>query len=163
MKADPWPVSPAYAGESMADRSDIPAPSKIDSSDLDLFMTVIRVTSWSTIVRWYTETLGLKAVMLDTEHEFALLSAGNGRLGIQGTREARPPSARGMIRLVFQVANLDRQRESLLAQGVAVSEPLENHDEGYREVRLQDPEGNSLRLFSWRDPSQAQKFVIARP
>jgi predicted enzyme related to lactoylglutathione lyase len=163
MKEVFWPAGPSYSGVSMAELSDIPAPPETGSPGLDLFMTVIRVANWSTIVRWYTETLGLTPLLLDNEHEFALFSAGTGRLGIQGTREPRPSSARGMVRLVFQVANLDRQREALLARGVAVSEPLENQAEGYREVRLQDPEGNSLRLFSWRDPSHGQKFAIGRP
>ena len=56
------------------------------------------------------------------------------------------------MRLVFQVADLDRERRRLIDNGVAVGEPIENHAEGYREIRFQDPEGYSLRFFAWNDP-----------
>jgi predicted enzyme related to lactoylglutathione lyase len=144
----------------MAESHDTPAAPATEAAGLDLFMTVIRVTGWTAIVRWYIDTLGLKPLLLDKANEFALLAAGNGRLGLQGIKEPRSASARGMVRLVFQVADLDHQRELLLQRGVAVGEPIENSDEGYREVRLQDPEGNSLRLFSWRDPARAHKFTV---
>src|SRR5207253_6006359 len=119
---------------------------------LDLFMTVIRVASWPTTVRWYIDTLGLVPVLLDAQHEFALLSAGNGRLGVQGVKEARATTGSGKVRLVFQVPDLDRERQWLIERGVAVGAPVENLDEGYREVRLKDPEGYSVRLFAWIDP-----------
>ena len=122
-------------------------------------MTVIRVASWQTTVRWYIDTLGLSPVVMDAQHEFALLSAGSGRLGVQGTREARFVAGPGKVRLVFQVHDLDGERQRLIEQGVAVGELVENHDEGYREVRLQDPEGHSLRLFAWLDPTRADPFT----
>ena len=61
-------------------------------------------------------------------------------------------------RLVFQVADLDRERQRLIDNGVAVGEPVENHAEGYREIRFQDPEGYSLRFFAWNDPGRAGAF-----
>jgi hypothetical protein len=67
-----------------------------------------------------------------------------------------PP--RNRVRLVFQVAELDRERRRLIDHGVEVGEPIENHDEGYREIRFQDPEGYSLRLFAWNDPERAGAF-----
>jgi predicted enzyme related to lactoylglutathione lyase len=125
---------------------------------LDLFMTVIRVTSWQTTVRWYIDTLGLSPVVLDAQNEFALLSAGSGRLGVQGTKEARMSAGPGKVRLVFQVLDLEGERQRLIDQGVAVGGLIENAEEGYREVRLQDPEGHSLRLFAWVDPTRGGAF-----
>jgi len=123
-------------------------------SRLDLFMTVVRVASWQTTVRWYIDVLGLALVLLDAEHEFALLSAGSGRLGVQGVKEGRSASGPGKVRLVFQVADLDQECQRLTELGVAVGPPMENLVEGYREARLQDPEGHSLRLFAWTGPTR---------
>lgn len=125
---------------------------------LDLFMTVIRVAQWRTTVRWYIDTLGLTPILLDSPHEFALLSAGSGRLGLQGIKAALPTAGSGRVRLVFQVRDLDQERARLIAQGVAVGAPIENAEEGYRELRLQDPEGYSLRLFAWTDPARSDSF-----
>ncbi len=130
----------------------VPEPPRID-----LFMTVIRVTRWQTTVRWYIDALGLAPLLLDAAHEFALLSAGSGRVGLQGVKDALAPT-RNRVRLVFQVADLDRERQRLIDHGVNVGEPIENRDEGYREIRFQDPEGYSLRFFAWNDPGRAGSF-----
>jgi len=143
----------------MTDRTDpvpfaAPGPHRID-----LFMTVIRVARWQTTVRWYIDTLGLPPLLLDPAHEFALLSAGGGRVGLQGVKEAHLAPARGRVRLVFQVADLDRERRHLSDKGIAVGDPIENRAEGYREIRFQDPEGYSLRFFAWSDPARAGAFA----
>ncbi len=136
--------------------SDISEPGPLEATGpphLELFMTVIRVVHWQTTVQWYINTLGLTPILLDSPHEFALFSAGHGRVGLQGVKEARGLAGPGKVRLVFQVPDLDRERERLIDHGVAVGAPVENPEEGYREVRLQDPEGHSLRLFAWTDPA----------
>ena len=141
----------------------VPEPiSGTGSSRLDLFMTVIRVANWKTTVDWYIHALGLSPVLLDTQHQFALLSAGSGRVGIQGVPESRSVEVTARVRLVFQVRDLDEERRRLIEQGVAVGEPVENSEEGYREVRLQDPEGQSLRLFAWTDPARGDAFARQR-
>ena len=126
---------------------------------IELFMTVIRVARWPSTVRWYIDVLGLAPLLLDEANEFALLSAGGGRVGLQGVREAQMAPARNRARLVFQVEDLDRERRRLLDSGIDVGEPIENRDEGYREVRFQDPEGYSLRFFAWDDPARAVTFA----
>jgi predicted enzyme related to lactoylglutathione lyase len=131
----------------------VPEPPRID-----LFMTVIRVTRWQTTVRWYIDALGLAPLLLDAANEFALLAAGGGRVGLQGVKEAHLAPTRNRVRLVFQVADLDRERRRLIDHGVEVGEPIENPDEGYREIRFQDPEGYSLRFFAWNDPGRAVAF-----
>ncbi len=137
-----------------------PAPSAAPRPPrIELFMTVIRVTRWTSTVRWYIDVLGLAPVLLDEAHEFALLSAGGGRVGLQGVKEAQMAPARNRVRLVFQVEDLDRERQRLLNAGLDVGEPIENHDEGYREIRFQDPEGYSLRFFAWDDPARAVAFA----
>ena len=44
----------------------------------------------------------------------------------------------------------------LIELGVEVSVPFDNREEGYREIRLHDPDGNSLTLFAWIDPARAR-------
>jgi predicted enzyme related to lactoylglutathione lyase len=141
--------------------SDVLEPESLESSGpplLDLFMTVVRVANWSTIVRWYTDTLGLVPVLLDPQHEFAFLAAGQGRLGLQGIKGSSESGARSNVRLVFQVEDLDFQRQRLTEQGVQVSAAIDNREEGYREIRLHDPVGNSLTLFAWLDSVPARRF-----
>lgn len=130
-----------------------------ESSRIELFMTVIRVARWQTTVRWYTDTLGLLPLLVDAGQEFALLAAGGGRVGLQGVKEAHLTPPRNRVRLVFQVADLDSERLRLIESGVAVGEPIENREEGYREIRFQDPEGYSLRFFAWDDPERAGAFA----
>ncbi len=130
---------------------------------LELFMTVVRVTEWSTIVPWYINTLGMVPVLIDAEHEFALLAAGDSRVGFKGLKSNCTAHERTKVRFVFQVDDVDRERQRLTATGVVVSTPFDNREEGFREVRLHDPEGNSLTLFAWIDPSHEGRFSRGRP
>ena len=125
---------------SPAPTDEIPGP--------DLFMTVIKVSDWAASLRWYVEVLGLLPVLTDAEHGFALLAAGNGRLAIQGDVTLKTATAAG-ARLVFLVPDIDAERARLIARGAEVSAPAENAAEGYREIRLHDPDGTPLTLFSW--------------
>jgi predicted enzyme related to lactoylglutathione lyase len=145
--------------------SDVLEPESLASTGpplVDLFMTVVRVADWSTIVSWYTDTLGLIPVLLDPQHEFAFLAAGQGRLGLQGIKRSSESSARSNVRLVFQVEDLDFQHQRLIEQGVEVSAAIDNREEGYREIRLHDPVGNSLTLFAWLDSDPRRRFSRER-
>ena len=100
--------------------------------------------------------------MIDAEHEFALLAAGEGRLGFKGIKSHQIAHERTKVRFVFQVADIDLERRRLAERGVVVSVPFDNSEEGYREVRLHDPEGNSLTMFAWIDPGREGRFVNGR-
>jgi len=121
-------------------------------------MTVVRVADWPTMVRWYVDKLGLEPVLLDPAHEFAFLAAGSGRVGFKGVKDPGAVQERTRVRLVFAVPDVGRERDRLTEQGVRVSAPFDNHDEGYREIRLHDPEGNSLTLFTWLDAERERRF-----
>jgi catechol 2,3-dioxygenase-like lactoylglutathione lyase family enzyme len=142
----------------MVEDSDEESLASSEPPFLDLFMTVVRVTDWSASVRWYIETLGLVPILLDPEHEFAFLAAGQARLGLQGVKGPREPATPSRIRLVFQVRDLDCERQRLIAQRVEVTAARDNRAEGYREIRLHDPDGNSLTLFAWIDAARARRF-----
>ena len=118
----------------------------------ELFLTEIKVTDWPVAVRWYVEILGLRVVLSDPESCYALLAAGNGRLALKGDDEAGP--GREVVRLVFQVEDAKAERERLVGLGVEVGPTREIPRESYREIRLADPEGTPITLFSWfEDPS----------
>jgi catechol 2,3-dioxygenase-like lactoylglutathione lyase family enzyme len=123
----------------------------------DLFMTVIRVADWPKTLDWYVETLGLLAILTDVERQFALLAAGNGRLALQGGLAPEEPILPGRVRLVFQVPDVDRERQRLIGRGLEIGPPVENAREGYREIRLHDPEGTPLTLFSWIEPARGRR------
>ncbi len=108
-------------------------------------MIEIRLADWAGSSRWYVDVLGLTPILEDPERRFLLLQAGSGRIAL---KEAPAPADRGAVRLIFQVGDVDDARERLIARGVSVSEPTQS-DEGYREVRLTDPEGTPIHLFSW--------------
>src|SRR4051794_13656300 len=73
----------------------------IVSSGIELFLTEIKVSDWAKSVRWYVETLGLRLVLDDHEHEYALLEAGRGRLALKGG--SGEGLGRDGMRLIFQV------------------------------------------------------------
>jgi catechol 2,3-dioxygenase-like lactoylglutathione lyase family enzyme len=145
--------------------AELPEPEPLASDEppfLDLFMTVVRVADWPRIVRWYTDTLRLVPVLMDPKHEFAFLAAGQGRLGLHGVKSATGSTVPSKVRLVFQVPDVDLERKRLIELGVDVGVPFDNREEGYREIRLHDPDGNSLTLFSWLDPTRGHQFARVR-
>jgi catechol 2,3-dioxygenase-like lactoylglutathione lyase family enzyme len=100
-----------------------------------LYMTELRVADLERSVAWY-EALGLRVVMRDDG--FALLEAESGRLALKvGT-----PGPGGVV-VHFQVAELPPGE-------VKVS------DEGYRRVRLSDPDGYAVVLFVWEEQAMGR-------
>jgi catechol 2,3-dioxygenase-like lactoylglutathione lyase family enzyme len=114
-----------------------------------LFLTEIMVTDWHKSVRWYVETLGLRLVLEDAPHQYALLDAPPrpGRVALKGGAPTGLP--RDLVRLVFEVADLDAEHDRLARLDTVVSAPEES-PEGYRAIRLRDPEGTPITLFSWK-------------
>ena len=115
---------------------------------LSLFVVELKVRDWAGAVRWYEETLGLPLVLRDSEHGFALFGSGGARIGLK----AAPEPAIKPCRLIFQVENLEAEQARLCARGVEVGPPSDNEVEGYREIRLHDPEGTPITLFQWLRP-----------
>ncbi|RUL87670.1 VOC family protein [Tautonia sociabilis] len=117
---------------------------------MTLFMTEIHAGDPVRLAEWYARTLGLLVSLRDEPKGFVLLEAPEGgRLAIK-RREDATERPKGM-RLVFQVKDVGEQRDRLLGLGVAVGEQAENLEERYREVRLSDPEGTPITIFSWSD------------
>ena len=109
------------------------------------FMAEIQLADWSRSCRWYQDVLGFPTILDDPANGFLLLDAGGGRIALKQTREVK---GRGAVRLIFEVVDLIGLREKLIASDCEVSEMTESA-EGYRELRLTDPEGTPIHLFSW--------------
>jgi hypothetical protein len=124
-------------------------------------MTVIKVADWLGTLAWYVETLGLLPVLTDTDHRFVLLAAGNGRLALQGEPGAGHQNPKSVVRLVFQVPDVDEVRKRLIDKGLDVGPPTDNVQEGYREICLSDPEGTPVTLFSWIGSPQERRSSSA--
>ncbi|WP_435009388.1 VOC family protein [Tundrisphaera lichenicola] len=110
----------------------------------ELFMVEVRVADRASSSRWYAEFLGLRPILDDPGGGFVLLEAGPGKVAL---KEGAAVEGRGAVRLVFRVGDVDAERARLVGSGVAVSEASES-PEGYREIRLADPDGTPVVLFS---------------
>ena len=92
-----------------------------DATGLELFLTEIKVSDWASTVRWYVETLGMRLLLEDAEHQYALLGSGRGRLALKG---GSPKGLdRDHVRLIIQVEDLEAEQERLVGRGVALSPP----------------------------------------
>jgi catechol 2,3-dioxygenase-like lactoylglutathione lyase family enzyme len=111
-----------------------------------LFSVELRTGRWHELVAWYRDRLGLGSLLRSEEDQYALLSLGGARLAILGRNDADPPSGRWSLAL--EVSHLDA-----LANNFAAG-PVQKHPEGYRYLKLTDPDGNRLTLIDWRQPSQ---------
>jgi catechol 2,3-dioxygenase-like lactoylglutathione lyase family enzyme len=112
---------------------------------MELYMVEVRVSDWATSSRWYVDVLGLRPSLEDRERRFLLLDAGSGRVAL---KEGPVIPDRGAVRLIFRVADVAAERDRLAGLGVEVS-AISESSEGYREVRLADPDGTPIHLFSW--------------
>lgn len=121
-----------------------------EKGDIELAFPEIRVVDWPRAVCWYVEVMGLRLVLEDVAHQFALLEAGANRLALKaGKGGVGEPSN---VRLVFRVTDVDAVRNRLLARGIEVAPAQVNHAEAYRSVSLLDSEGTPITLFSWWEP-----------
>jgi catechol 2,3-dioxygenase-like lactoylglutathione lyase family enzyme len=116
------------------------------------FMVEVRVVDWPRALGWYRRTLGLAVRLEDVPRQFALLDAGPVVLALKGG--ATPGEPREAARLVFEVEDVDAECARILGLGVAVGEPIEGREEGYREVRFADLDGTPIHLFSWVGPRE---------
>jgi hypothetical protein len=109
-------------------------------------MAEVRVADFGRSLRWYQDTLGLSAVLLDEPNRFALLEAGATGVALKEGNGFEPGSN---VRLLFVVEDLDGEHERLSALGVGPGPIRENPSEMYREFRVSDPDGTPVTLFAW--------------
>lgn len=119
-----------------------------DDPGIALFMTELEVVDWGATLAWYEQTLGLRVLLRDEPGQFALIGAGSGRLALKGT--SVPGGGPKGVRLIFLVLDVDAEYDRLRRLGQPVSPPADHPREPYRQLRLVDPSGTPITLFSWR-------------
>jgi catechol 2,3-dioxygenase-like lactoylglutathione lyase family enzyme len=111
---------------------------------MDLYLVELTVADWTASLAWYRDRLGLAVVLVDQPNRYALLSAGPARIALKcGT-----PSP-GKTKLAFHVPSLDARVRQFAERGLTPAGPPKVSPEGYRSVRLEDPDGHRLELFEW--------------
>lgn len=109
-----------------------------------LYLIELTVADFPASVAWYRDVLGLPLLLHKETEGFALFQTGLTRLAL---KQGQPQP--GSVLLTFEVKDLAAQVESLAARGVVLEGPLKVSAEGYRRVRLRDPDGYVLSLFEW--------------
>ena len=115
---------------------------------MDLYLVELTVADWPASLAWYRERLGLAVELIDEPHRYALLSAGSGRIALK----AGTPLP-GTTTIAFRVPNLDSVLQRFANAGLIPATPPIVSTEGYRSVRLTDPDGHRLEFFEWIRPN----------
>jgi catechol 2,3-dioxygenase-like lactoylglutathione lyase family enzyme len=111
-------------------------------------MVTVQVRDIDAVRAWYTEVLGLTVGWLEPG-EFCVLSLPGGGPALALATDhperigAGPPTGWAPI---IAVDDFDTTVEALRASGVRFDADEEGADEGYRLVRVLDPEGNVIGL-----------------
>ena len=111
-----------------------------------LYCIELRTNAWEQMVKWYREVLGLRVLVRAVDDGYALFEAGETRISVLARQQAGEASARWS--LGFEVDNLELSALRLEEAGSPVSRPSRN-PEGFQEVLTNDPDGNTVRLFTW--------------
>jgi len=61
------------------------------------------------------------------------------------------------VTLNFKVGDVDVEHERFVSEGLAILMPLEDHPWGDRGFSVADPIGNSLYIYSDREPTEEYK------
>jgi catechol 2,3-dioxygenase-like lactoylglutathione lyase family enzyme len=95
----------------------------------------LAVSDWHRSRRWYREALRLEEAFVDEAGRFALFAAGPTRLALkEGT------AVPGGVVLSFEV-------DDLAAWATVFGAEVKESAEGYRRVRVSDPDGHVIVLF----------------
>jgi catechol 2,3-dioxygenase-like lactoylglutathione lyase family enzyme len=109
-------------------------------------MVTIQVNDFDTMVAWYRDVLGLTVGWFEPG-EFCTLIAENedgAVLALATDHPDRISHQPGGWTPTFAVDDLDAAIAHLRSHGVELEGDEEGADEGYRLVRVRDPEGNAI-------------------
>lgn len=118
----------------------------IRESRPSLYCIEIRTSKWEEMVQWYRMTLGLRVLVRVAEDGYALIEAGETRISILARENGGVVSPRWS--LGFEVENLQKVMQRLEAASSSFIAPRLS-EEGFSEIVTEDPDGNTVRVFSW--------------
>ena len=113
-----------------------------------MMMVTIQVRNLDSCVAWYRDVLGLEVLGLEPD-EFCLLRAPHGSttVGLATDHPDRIPDRPGVgWTPTFGVEDFDKVVSELRQRGVVFAAEEEGEDEGYRLVRVREPEGNAVGI-----------------
>jgi catechol 2,3-dioxygenase-like lactoylglutathione lyase family enzyme len=112
-----------------------------------LAMVTVQVRDFDGTLAWYRDVLGLTVAHVEPD-EFAVLAAPDGGvLGLATDHPDRIPDRPGLGATPnFTVDDFDATIAAFREQGVVFDADEEGAAEGYRLVRIRDPEGNPIGL-----------------
>ena len=111
---------------------------------------VLRVNDLEASLNYYVGVLGFKMNWRDDDgNSFASVSRGQCHLFLSVGDQGNPGSW-----MWIGVSDVDALHEELLAKGASVRHPPTNYPWGSREMHVEDPEGNVLRLGSDNKPGE---------
>ena len=113
---------------------------------IGLYCVELRTSQWQEALDWYREALGLRVLVRQAEDGYALFEAGDTRLALIARESAGDASPRWS--LGFEVDDLELAHKRLTAFGSEISRSGHS-SEGFQELVTADPDGNTIRLFSW--------------
>jgi len=113
-----------------------------------IVMVTIQVRDFDAMVAWYQDILGLSIGALEPGEFCALLSPGKGPvLALATDHPDRITSNPGQgWTPTFAVDDFDAAVAGFRERGVEFDAEEEGADEGYRLVRIRDPEGNPIGI-----------------
>lgn len=113
-----------------------------------IMMMTAQVRDFDGMVTWYREVLGLEVLGMEPG-EFCVMRAGQGSttIGLATDHPDRIPERPGVgWTPTFAVDDFDSLVSTLRQRGVVFDAEEEGADEGYRLVRVRDPEGNAVGI-----------------
>jgi catechol 2,3-dioxygenase-like lactoylglutathione lyase family enzyme len=115
-----------------------------------LMMVTVQVRDFDAMVAWYRDTLDLSVIGLEPA-EFCVLAAprGSATIGLATDHPERIPDRPGVGWTPnLAVSDFDAFVRRLRELGVEFDASEEGADEGYRLVRVRDPEGNPVGIVA---------------
>ena len=113
-----------------------------------MMMVTVQVRDFDAMVAWYRDILGLDVVVVEPG-EFGVLRAPHGSttIGLATDHPDRIAEKPGLgWAPTFAVDDFDAFVAQLRDRGVTFDAEEEGADEGYRLVRVRDPEGNAIGI-----------------
>ncbi len=113
----------------------------------------IRVEDWAAAVKWYTETLGLEAEVLEHEDEYGWLSPpeGDARIALYSARRVHDSRGKSRCLPCFEVEDITETMRELRQRGVEVLNGPTVSEEGYTSADIVDLEGNVIELYEFAE------------
>lgn len=129
-------------------------------SEPRLFLVELPTRDREATEDWYHKVLQARPALVDRERNYALMDLPRGdvrlalkQIDLEGEKSTSEAAggfeARNPVRLTFECGNVDAEAARLRALGVEAPEPTDHEDEGYRRLKLSDPDGRVVVLFHW--------------